>query len=111
MLNDDIIHSKRFLIMTVLFIFREMTESDLVKATGIGWGSLSTHLSRLEKKGYIRRGKTITRRGIRTVVSITEDGYEKYREEVEKLRNILSDVEKVKKQAEEVACQIDSKAE
>ncbi len=79
MLNDDIIHSKRFLIMTVLFVFREMTEGDLAKATGIGWGSLSTHLSRLEKKGYVKRKKAITKQGIRTVVSITKEGYEKYK--------------------------------
>ena len=100
MLNNDIIHSKRFLIMTLLFIFREMTEGDLAKATGIEWGSLSTHLSRLERRGYVRRRKMITGRGIRTIVSITEEGYERYKEEVEKLRDILDDIEKVKKQVE-----------
>ncbi len=93
MLDDDVVHSKRFLIMTTLFIFREMTEGDLAKATGIDWGSLSTHLSRLEKKGYIKRRKSITNRGIRTVISITRKGYEKYGEEVGKLRNILNNLD------------------
>lgn len=50
MLDDNIVHPKRIVIMTILFIFREMTEGELSKATGIDWGSLSTHLSRLEKK-------------------------------------------------------------
>ena len=90
-LDDDVVHSKRFLIMTTLFIFREMTEGDLAKATGIDWGSLSTHLSRLEKRGYIKRRKTITRRGIRTVVEITEKGYNTYIDEVKKLRKLISD--------------------
>lgn len=97
MLNDDIIHSKRFLIMTVLFIFREMTEGDLAKATGIDWGSLSTHLSRLERKGYVKRRKAITRKGVRTVVSITKEGYERYKEEVEKLRNILNEIKRAER--------------
>ncbi len=89
MLDEDIINPKRILIMTTLFIFREVIESDLAKATGIGWGSLSTHLSRLEKKGYVKRKKAITKKGIRTVVCITEKGYKKYVEEVEKLKSIL----------------------
>jgi len=39
------------------------------------------------------RGKVITRKRIKTVVYITEEGYEKYREEVEKFGNILKDIE------------------
>ena len=93
MLDDNIVHPKRIVIMTVLFIFREITEGELSKATGINWGSLSTHLSRLEKKGYIERRKVITNKGIRTVVRITETGYRAYREEVEKLKNLIKKAE------------------
>jgi len=87
--DEEIFNPKRFVIMTVLFLFKRLTEGDLVKATGIQWGSLSTHLSRLEKKGYIKRRRAITRKGVRTVVEITEYGYKKYREEIEKLRNFI----------------------
>ena len=93
MLDDNIVHPKRIVIMTVLFVFREMTEGELSKATGIDWGSLSTHLSRLEKRGYIERRKVITNRGIRTVVRITETGYRAYREEVEKLKALIKKAE------------------
>ncbi len=65
--------------MTVLFLFREITEGDLAKATKIDWGSLSTHLSRLERRGYIKRKKAITSRGVRTVVAITELGLSEVR--------------------------------
>lgn len=95
MLDDNIVHPKRIVIMTVLFIFREMTEGELSKATGIDWGSLSTHLLRLEKKGYIERRKVITNRGIRTVVRITESGYRAYREEVEKLKALIKKAEDI----------------
>lgn len=40
MLNEDIVHPKRILIMTALFIFRQMTEGELAKVTGIEWGIL-----------------------------------------------------------------------
>jgi len=88
-LDADIVDAKRLLIMTTLFIFREISEGELAKATGLSWGSLTTHLSRLENKGYIKKRKVITRKGIRTAVRITEKGYTKYKEEVEKLKKIL----------------------
>ncbi len=89
MLNDDIVHSKRFLIMTILFLFRAMTEGDLAKATGMDWGSLSTHLSRLERAGYVERRRAIVRGRVRTVVKITEKGYNAYVEEVKKLKKLI----------------------
>ncbi len=88
-LDDDIVNTKRLIIMTVLFVLREITESELLKATGMSWGSLSTHIARLEKRGYVERRRVITKKGIRTVVRITELGYRKYVEEVKKLRKIL----------------------
>lgn len=88
--DEEIFNPKRFAIMTVLFLFRRVTEGDLAKTTGIQWGSLSTHLSRLEKRGYVIRRKSITKEGIRTVVEITEEGYKKYSKEIGKLERIVT---------------------
>ena len=88
-LDDDIVNPKRFVIMTLLFTLRQLAEAELSKASGIQWGSLSTHLKRLEDKGYVERKKIITHRGPRTIVKITEKGYTKYIEEVEKLKEII----------------------
>ncbi len=93
-LDENIVHPKRMLIMTVLFLARKITEGELSKATNISWGSLSTHLSKLERKGYIRRRKTITNRGVRTVVEITEKGYEAYKKEIEKIRALIEHQDK-----------------
>ena len=92
MLDENIVHSKRFMIMTVLFIFREITESELSKATGVSWGSLSTHLTRLEKVGYVERRKAITKKGVRTVVKITKKGYNAYKNEVKKLKGFIDNL-------------------
>ncbi len=90
--DEDIFNPKRFAIMTILFLFRKVTEGDLAKTTGIQWGSLSTHLNRLEKKGYVKRRKSITNEGVRTVIEITEEGYRKYREEIEKLEKFVASI-------------------
>ncbi len=92
MFDEEILNPKRLLIMTTLFIFKQMTEAELAKATGISWGSLSTQLSRLEKKGYIIRRKVITNKGVRTIVEITEEGYNRYKEEIEKLKKFLDKI-------------------
>lgn len=54
MFNEDIFNPKGFAIMAIPFLFKEMTESDLAKAVGASWGSLSTHLRRLEGRGLHR---------------------------------------------------------
>jgi len=91
--DEEVLNPKRFVILSVLFLFKRMTEGELAKAAEIHWGSLSTHLNRLEKRGYIKRRKSITRRGVRTIVEITEYGYKKYCEEIEKLKNVINTVE------------------
>ncbi len=91
--DEEILNPKRFAILSVLFLFKRMTEGELAKAAEVQWGSLSTHLNRLEKKGYIKRKKAITKSGVRTVVEITEYGYKKYCEEIEKLKNVINTVE------------------
>ncbi len=87
--DENIFNPRRFVIMTILYLFKSMTEGELAKATDIRWGSLSTHLKRLEDKNFIKRKKVITSRGLRTMVEITEKGYITYQEEVKKLSYVL----------------------
>lgn len=91
-LDEDVVNPKRFAIITLLLLFKRMTEGDLAKAVGISWGSLSSHLRRLEERGYIRRKRAITAKGIRTIVEITDAGDKRYREEAEKLKNLLDNI-------------------
>ncbi len=88
-LDDDIVNAKRLVIMSLLFLLREVRESDLRRITDLSWGCLSTHLARLEKKGYIERKRKLTAKGFHTVIRITEKGYKKYYQEAEKLRKLL----------------------
>ena len=54
-LDEDIVNPKRFVIMTLLFTLRQLTDAELSKASKIQWGSLTTHLKRLEKQRLHRK--------------------------------------------------------
>jgi len=88
-LDEVIVHPKRLVILSLLFVFKEMRESDLKKATGFSWGSLYTNLKILEKNEYIKIEKKIGKKGVITVVKITEKGYKKYLEEAEKIKKLF----------------------
>jgi len=88
-LNPELMNIKRFMIMTILYLLRRVTESDLCKILNISWGSLYTHLKRLEEIGYVKTRKCITDKGVRTIVEITSKGYEEYRKFIEVLKNVI----------------------
>jgi len=90
--DPNIINVKRFAILTILYVFERLTESDIVKILGISWGSLSTHIKKLAELGYVKISKAITDKGIRTIVEITELGRRKYIETYEKLRKLLENI-------------------
>ena len=51
---DPIIHaSARLMIMTYLYVVESVDYVFLMRMTGLSWGNLSTHISKLEDAGYI----------------------------------------------------------
>ena len=95
-IDDDIVNVKKFAILSILYLFGSLTESDIVKILGISWGSLSTHIKKLAELGYVRLRKVITDKGPRTLVEITEEGRRKYEETYRKLRKLLELMEQEK---------------
>src|SRR5579875_627813 len=67
--------SVRILILISLALNRHLTFTDLLELTGLGKGSLSNHLDKLEASGLIIR----TFGGYRMIVSITPKGIEAYK--------------------------------
>jgi DNA-binding MarR family transcriptional regulator len=81
---DPLIHAPaRLKIVTQLYVLEAADATFLVNRTGLTWGNLSTHLSRLEEAGYVRvekgyRGKTPC-----TMVKLSDEGraaFRRYRE-------------------------------
>ncbi len=95
-IDDDIVNVKKFAILSILYLFGSLTESDIVRILGISWGSLSTHIKKLAELGYVRLRKVITDKGPRTLVEITEEGRRKYEETYRKLRKLLELMEQEK---------------
>lgn len=85
----ELLDIKKFLIVSILYLLGKVYEGDLVKILGFSWGSLSTQLKMLMEKGFINLRKVLTLKGPRTLISLTDKGYKKYKEELEKVNILL----------------------
>ena len=73
--NDPALKSStRILILISLALNKKLRFVDLMLLTGMGKGSLSNHLDKLEDAGYVQKKSIMTIRGPRIVVEITEKG-------------------------------------
>ena len=85
---DLMIHQpNRLQIMAQLFVVEEADMLFLKQKTGLTWGNLSSHATKLEEEGYVIISKSIVEKRTRTVLGLTDEGreaFENYR------RSILS---------------------
>ena len=75
-----IFNPKRFEIVTLLVVVGKMTMKQLKDATGLTWGDLDSNIKQLEKHDIVKTRKIITRRGPRTLVTLTPTGLKAYKE-------------------------------
>jgi DNA-binding MarR family transcriptional regulator len=83
---DRLIHEPgRLAIMARLNMVEEADWLFLHHQTGLSFGNLASHLTRLEAAGYVESEKSFIDRKPHTVVRITQAGcgaFEKYREQI-----------------------------
>jgi DNA-binding MarR family transcriptional regulator len=72
-IDETLVDAPKLLILIALYLFGPMYESELVGVLGYSWGRLSSHLSSLEKAGYVER-RVLARDRPRVLVSITKAG-------------------------------------
>lgn len=78
-LSDSCLKSStRILIVISLALNRKLGFVDLLNLTGMGKGSLSNHLEKLEAEGYVRSRSVMTFGGSRAVYEITQKGIDAY---------------------------------
>ena len=81
---DLVIHEPaRLKIITYLTLVESADFVFLISRTGLTMGNFSTHMSKLQKAGYIEVQKSIKDNRSHTLLSLTETGklaYKKYRE-------------------------------
>ncbi len=90
--EEALMHPKRFMIATLLYLGGTMEVGQLQRATGMGWGELDSHLRRMEARGLVLRRKTLTLRGPRSLVRLTGEGRRAYESLASKLKKLLEDV-------------------
>ena len=86
---DKIIHEPaRLQIMTQLYVVAEADFIYIMHQTGLTWGNLSSHMSKLEAAEYIEVKKEFVDKKPHTILKLTTRG----REAFEKYRNAIDQV-------------------
>lgn len=92
---DKIIHEPaRLQIMTHLYVVEEADFLFLMRKTGLTWGNLSSHMTKLENAGYIEVKKEFLDKKPHTVLKLTPVGrtaFEEYRSIIESVFEEIPD--------------------
>jgi DNA-binding MarR family transcriptional regulator len=86
---DKLVHEPaRFMIMANLYVVEGADFMFLMRRTGLTFGNLSSHLTKLEAAGYVRIEKGFVGRKPRTMVRLTKKGrtaFDGYRAGMERM--------------------------
>ena len=86
---DKVIHEPaRLLIMANLYVVESADFTFLMNQTGMTWGNLSSHLSKLEQAGYVAVEKSFVGKRPYTLLRLTVDGrtaFQTYRQQMSRL--------------------------
>jgi len=84
---DRLVHEPaRLMIMANLYVVESADFTFLMNQTGLTWGNLSSHLSKLEEAGYVQVDKQFVERKPHTRLSLTPGGraaFEHYRKQIQ----------------------------
>lgn len=83
---DRMVHEPaRLNILAYLYVVESADFVFLLSRTGLTWGNLSSHMSKLEEAGYIEVQKEIKDKRPHTMLSLTKEGrtaFETYRKDM-----------------------------
>ena len=90
---DRVIHEPaRLKLMALLYVLDSADFTFLMTQTGMTWGNLSAHMSKLEKAEYIHVVKTFKGKRPNTMLSLTDAGraaFQNYRQQMQQLLDDL----------------------
>lgn len=90
---DPVIHSQgRLMVITYLYVVESADYVFLTNMTGMTWGNLSTHLTKLEEAGYVDIEKGYKGKKPYTQIKLTEKGRLAFRDYKKNMQLILSDL-------------------
>jgi len=91
---DKLIHEPaRMSIMSVLYVLESADFTFLMNQTGLTWGNLSAHLTKLESAGYVEIEKTFKGKRPNTSLKLTTDGRQAFHSYMDQMKQIVRDFE------------------
>jgi DNA-binding MarR family transcriptional regulator len=90
---DQVIHTPaRLMVLTYLYVVESADYVFLMRLTGLTWGNLFTHLTKLEQAGYITVEKTFKGKKPYTVIHLSEEGRNAFRAYKKNMKQVLDDL-------------------
>ena len=90
---DPLIHAPaRLRVMTYLYVVDSIDFVYLKRVTGMSWGNLSTHLTKLEDGGYISLRKSFQDKKPNTMIQLTEEGRQAFRRYKDDMQQALGNL-------------------
>lgn len=90
---DRLIHEPaRLTILAALYVVDSADFIFLMRQTGLTWGNLSSHMSKLEEAGYIEVEKEFKGKKPHTMLHLTEEGRAAFREYRRRMKQMLDDL-------------------
>jgi DNA-binding MarR family transcriptional regulator len=90
---DRVVHAPaRLMVLTYLYVVESAEFIFLMRLTGLTWGNLSSHLSKLEEAGYIAIEKEFRGKKPHTMIRLTDEGRAAFRAYKQSMQQVLDDL-------------------
>ena len=90
---DQVIHAPaRLTVLTYLYVVESADFRFLKNVTGLTWGNLSSHLSKLEEAGYVAVEKEFRGKKPNTMLRLTDEGRTAFRAYKQSMQQVLDDL-------------------
>jgi DNA-binding MarR family transcriptional regulator len=90
---DRVVHEPaRLMLMAALYVIDSADFTFLMNLTGISWGNLSAHMSKLEESGYLEVEKTFKGKRPNTMLRLTPAGRAAFQAYRRKMKELLDDL-------------------
>jgi len=90
---DRLIHEPaRLMVLALLYVVESADFTFLMSQTGLTWGNLSSHLSKLEEAGYVDVEKEFKGKKPHTMLHLTDEGRVAFREYRRSMKQVLDDL-------------------
>jgi DNA-binding MarR family transcriptional regulator len=90
---DRLVHEPaRLMLMAVLYVIDSADFTFLMNQTGMTWGNLSAHMSKLEEAGYLEIEKTFKGKRPNTMLRLTPQGRSAFQAYRLKMKQVLDNL-------------------